>query len=803
MTRNCVSGLRLIFFVASMVVLTFPSIASQPLYAPKAVKGVLDLRTAKFNEAPININGEWTFYWKLLKKTSRSDIYHEYENLPELWSNILWKGKHISSQGFATYEVKILLPKYRDQLAFKIPDMYSAYELYVNGKLIARNGTPGTTKETTTPYWSTQVKPFLASDTLNLKLFISNFHHSKGGISKPIQIGLFNELQDKSNLDHAFDFLLTGCMLMGGLYFLGLYLLGRHDKSTLYFSLFCFFYSYRIVGSGDYTLHTIFPYISWQLAIHLEYISLFMAVAMFALYTRYLYPKDTPGKIIFGMIGVCFAFALITILSPPILFSQLMNPFVFLLIPYIFFAIYIYWLAYQNKRIGAKYALLSTIAIFIIFITLILAYYDIAYPQELLLFAGYLGFFFCQSLILSFRFAFTLKKAKEDAEVGLKVKSEFLSTMSHEIRTPLNAVIGMTHLMMKEDPRPDQKSHLDVLLFSAKNLLAIVNDILDFSTIEEGKMQFQSIPIDISDLANKIISVNKASAKDLNIDLLAELNGPLPKVILGDPTRIAQVVGNLVQNAIKFTKSGWVKLKIEVVNKTKNEITLKISVEDTGIGIALEKQNIIFERFTQIDSSTSRVFGGTGLGLSVSKRMLALQGAELMLRSEEGKGSTFYFIQTFPVPEEPEISQPVPVDPPEEKPLQDLCVLIVEDNRMNVLVIKSFLKRWGAISDVAVNGQEALEKLDATRHQIVLMDLHMPVLDGYEATKQLRERGEILPIVAVTASLAQDTREQMFQIGISDIISKPIDPERLLAVIIEQTGIKKTDGKDSHPSNKY
>ncbi len=240
--------------------------------------------------------------------------------------------------------------------------------------------------------------------------------------------------------------------------------------------------------------------------------------------------------------------------------------------------------------------------------------------------------------------------------------------------------------------------------------MAIVNDILDFSTIEEGKMQFQSIPIDISDLANKIISVNKASAKDLNIDLLAELNGALPKVILGDPTRIAQVVGNLVQNAIKFTKSGWVKLKIDVVNKTKNEITLKISVEDTGIGIPLEKQNIIFERFTQIDSSTSRVFGGTGLGLSVSKRMLALQGAELMLRSEEGKGSTFYFIQTFPVPEEPEISQPEPVDPPEEKPLQDLCVLIVEDNRMNVLVIKSFLKRWGAISDVAVNGQEALGK---------------------------------------------------------------------------------------------
>ncbi|TKT93277.1 ATP-binding protein [Dyadobacter frigoris] len=803
MTRNCVSGLRLMLFVAIMVMPMFPSFASQRVYALKAVKGVLDLRSAKFSETPISINGEWIFYWKLLKKTSGQGIYHEYENFPDLWSTILWKGKPISSQGFATYEIKILLPKDRDQLALKIPDMYSAYALYINGKLIARNGTPGTTRESTTPYWSTQVKPFLATDTLNLKLFISNFHHSKGGISKPIQIGLFNELQDSSNLDHAFDFLLTGCMLMGGLYFLGLYLLGRHDKSTLYFSLFCFFYSYRIVGAGDYSLHTIFPYIGWQLAIHLEYISLFMAVAMFALYTRYLYPKDTPAKIIFCMIGVCFAFALITVLSPPILFSQLMNPFVGLLTPYIFFAIYIYWVAYRNKRIGAKYALLSTIAIFVIFITLILAYYHIAYPHELLLFAGYLGFFFCQSLILSFRFAFTLKKAKVDAEVGLKAKSEFLSTMSHEIRTPLNAVIGMTHLMMKEDPRPDQKSHLDVLLFSAKNLLNIVNDILDFNTIEEGKMLFMSNPINISDVAQKIISVHRASAQELNIDIFAELDPALPKVILGDTTRIAQILGNLVQNAIKFTKSGWVKLKIDVISKTEKDVILKISVEDTGIGIPLEKQRIIFERFTQIDSSTSRVFGGTGLGLSISKRMLALQGSELMLESEEGKGSTFYFVQTFPIPDEPELTQPVPEDQPVEKPLQDLFVLIVEDNLMNVLVIKSFLKRWGAISEVAVNGQEALEKLDATRHQIVLMDLHMPVLDGYEATKQLRKRGETLPIVAVTASLAQDTREKTFDVGISDIISKPIDPEKLLSVIIEQTKIKKTDGKDSHPSNNY
>jgi signal transduction histidine kinase/ActR/RegA family two-component response regulator len=802
MTRKAVSSLFLIGSFVGLMVWASPAFSSVNFYGPRAVKGVMDLRSSQFSD-PININGEWAFYWQTFKKSPSPYLYHEYKNFPDLWSNVFWKGQPIRSQGFATYEIQILLPKNRDQLGLKIPDMYSAYALYVNGKLIARNGITGTRKETTTPYWSLQVKPFVATDTLNLKLFIANFHHSKGGISKPIQIGLFNQLQDRRNLDHALDFLLTGCMVMGGLYFLGLYLLGRHDKATIYFSLFCFCYSYRVVGTGDYSLHTIFPYMGWHLAIHFEYVSLFLAVAMFSLYTRYLYPKDVPPKVISCMIGICFAFTLITLVSPPILFTQLINPFIALLLFYICVAVYVYWTAYQNRRIGARFALLSTIGIFIIIITLILAYYDIAYPHQLILFMGYMAFFFCQSVVLSFRFAFTLRKAKEDAEVGLKVKNEFLSTMSHEIKTPLNAIMGMTHLMMKESPRPDQRSHLDTLLLSANNLLTIINDIFDFNAIEEGKIRFSVAPMNIGDVSEKVISRYKNFAAEAKIDLSAELDPALPEVVLGDAKRISQILSNLIQNAIKFTKRGWVKLKIEVVSKTPNNITMRISVEDTGIGIAKEKQKVIFERFTQIDSSSSRIFGGTGLGLSISKHILALLGSELLLTSEEGKGSCFYFMHTFPIPEELKQQQSSVSGLADAKPLEGLCILIVEDNPMNVLVIKSFLKRWGAISEVAVNGQEAVEKLDPSRHQMVLMDLHMPVLDGYEATGQLRKRGETLPIVAVTASPATDIQDKMAAFGISDLIVKPIDPDKLLAVILEQTGINKTGGQDAHPINDF
>ena len=787
MTRHCVSYLTLFLLFLNMAFFARPCFASNPISTPVAKAGILDLRNVDLENFKVPIDGEWKLYWKQLKKPGAGETYHEFSNFPDLWSNTLWKGKFLPSQGYATYELKVLLPKEKEQLAFNIRDMYSAYAFYINGKLIASNGTPGISKETTVPYWSTQVKPFQSADTLNLTLQIANFHHSKGGNTKSIEIGSFSSLQAENNLDYAFDFLLTGCMVMGGLYFLGLYLLGRHDKATLYFSLFCFFYSYRIIGTGEYAIHSIFPSLGWQFAIHCEYISLFLAVAMFALYTRNLYWDDTPHKIIFVMTGICFALVIITIISPPILFSKLINPFIGLLVFYILFATFIYLRAYKNKRIGAKYALISTGAIFIIFIALILAFYDVTYPEKLSLFIGYLGFFFCQSLILSFRFAYTLKKAKLDAEMGLKVKSEFLSTMSHEIKTPLNAVVGMTHLMMKETPRPDQQQHLDVLLFSANNLLTIVNDILDLNTIEEGKIQFTKAPVDISEVVKNIVSGYKMSAADSGIDLILKLPDKLPAKVSGDSKRISQVVSNLVQNAIKFTSKGWVKVEIEIISRTEQNISLKFSVQDTGIGIAQEKQKLIFDQFTQIESSSTRGFGGTGLGLSISKRLLELQGSELQLESEQGKGSNFFFIQAFTVLEEikkPKKTLPENVD---EKSLKGIRVLVVEDNRMNVVVVQNFLRRWGAESDVAVNGQEALDNFDATRHHIVLMDLHMPVLDGYQATKQLRERGETVPIIALTASLAPDVKQDMFSIGMTDIVSKPFNPDQLLNKILDQT----------------
>ncbi|HVZ26773.1 MAG TPA: ATP-binding protein, partial [Sediminibacterium sp.] len=530
--------------------------------------------------------------------------------------------------------------------------------------------------------------------------------------------------------------------------------------------------------------------IPWTVTTHLEYLTLFVSVAFFILYTRHLYPKDSNKTVMQIQVWCCMVLTAIVVLFPPSVFTRLINPFLIVMFVVIGYAFYIYINAMRHKRIGAQYALMSTAVVLIVFVLINLQYFGIVAPDKWLLFIGYTAFFFLQSLILSYRFASALKKAKDQAEQGLRAKNEFLSTMSHEIRTPLNSILGITHLILRDKPRADQKEQLNVLLFSANNLLAIVNDILDYNKIEAGKVSFEMIETDLINLMRNIISGHRSAAEEKGIELRLELDPAFHGRIIADPTRISQVLTNLVGNAIKFTRRGYVLLELKVVAETETTITVTIRVEDTGIGIAPAKQQLIFEQFTQADASTSRKFGGTGLGLAISKKLLELQGSTLQLESEDGKGAVFYFTQSFPKLSMSEIARDEKqsgATAEETKPLSGMSILLVEDNEVNILVARTFLERWGAQIDVALNGKEALDLLDIQRHRLILMDMHMPVMDGYEATRILRNRGVKIPIVALTASLANEVAERMSDIGTNEIIVKPFVPDELLRIILHHT----------------
>jgi signal transduction histidine kinase/CheY-like chemotaxis protein len=748
--------------------------------------GVLDLRSDDPMNRPVTLGGTWGFYWnQLVYPTDSLKNKPDFEPFPVLWKNLILHGRPLPSYGYATYALTVLLPRRTGSLAMDLPDCYSSFRLFVNGKLVCSSGSPDTSAAAAVPHWLNQtiVLPD-APDTLHLLLQVANFWHSKGGPYKAIRIGSKELLAMERQRDLAVDFVLTGCLLMGGLFFMGLYMYGKHDKATFYFALFCILYSYRVSGTSFYSLHSIFPTVSWFITLRLEYLSLFLSISCLVTYVRYLYPQEVNLLAIRSMNWFCLSFAGITLLTAPVIFTRLINPFVLVMFSYIAYTLYVYIQAARHSRIGSLYALLSMGILMVTFTVLNLEYLSLM-PRMMGINAfGYIAFFFLQSLILSFRFSYDLKQSKQLAEEGARTKSEFLSSMSHEIRTPLNSVIGMTHLLLMNETREDQKEQLNVLLFSANNLLSIVNDILDYHKIEAGKVEFEAIPVRLPELASNIIAGLKAFAREKNIELCLDVDPGLIETVSGDPTRLCQVINNLVHNAIKFTHKGSVWLRLKAEGRESGFLRVRFSVEDTGIGISPEKQRVVFDEFVQADSSTSRSYGGTGLGLAISKKLLSLQGSELQLKSELGKGSVFYFRQYFPIVIVK--AERAPESLPEGiTPLAGMSILLVEDNPLNVLVTTKVLNRWGAVVDNAGNGQEALDKLDPLVHRLILMDMHMPVMDGYTATLRIREMGLSIPIIALTASVSKDEHKALYSFYIDEVVTKPFHPDQLLRVILK------------------
>ena len=809
---------------------------------PLAQNGVLDLRSWDLMDQPVNLTGTWAFYWhQLVFPGDTTTRVPDYVPFPRLWSKLTLHGESLPSIGYATYSLTVLLPPRRGSLALDVPDCYASFRLFVNGRLFCSSGKPDTSAEKAVPHWlnKTIVLPD-TPDTLHLLLQIANFWHSKGGPYKDLRIGNKKWLYIQRQRSLAADFILTGCLLMGGLFFLGLYLFGRHDKAILYFALFCMLYAYRIAGTSFYALHSIFPEWDWFVTVRVEYISLFLSITCLVAYVRYLYPEEVNLLSIRIMRWFCLLLAAITVTTSPLIFTQLINPFLLVMFAYIAYTLYVYIQAFRHRRIGSGYALLSMCVMLLTFTVLNLEYLGWVSQYKGVQFFGYIAFFFLQSLILSFRFSYDLKKAKVQAEEGSRAKSEFLSSMSHEIRTPLNSVIGMTHVLLMNETRDDQKEQLNVLLFSANNLLSIVNDILDYHKIEAGKIEFESIPIQLRQLSSNIIAGFRSFAQEKGISLHLEVDEGLTEMVTGDPTRLCQVINNLVHNAIKFTTQGSVWLRLRAEDRESGFVKVLFSVEDTGIGITPEKQRMVFDEFVQADSSTSRSYGGTGLGLAISKKLLALQGSELHLKSELGKGSLFYFSQYFPiVSKAPPLGSgkaletdhkdssagnraPMGVSaglsgmnlPPSAAmasnmnssgiatlphaaagshteadytgaaPLAGMPFLLVEDNPLNVLVTTKVLNRWGAKVEHAANGQEALEKLDPLVHRLILMDMHMPVMDGYTATLRIREMGLTIPIIALTASVSKEEHKALYSFHIDEVVTKPFHPDQLLRAIL-------------------
>ncbi len=379
--------------------------------------------------------------------------------------------------------------------------------------------------------------------------------------------------------------------------------------------------------------------------------------------------------------------------------------------------------------------------------------------------------------------------ARKKAEEAAKVKADFLSMMSHEIRTPMNAIIGLSNLLHQSGLSPQQEQYLQLLKSSSENLLNLLNNILDFSKIEAGKAPLEARGFDLRQLIYGIFHGLNVKAEEKKLTVRVEFDEQVPASLIGDPVKLGQVLTNLLSNAIKFTEQGSVTLSVRVRDRSSETVCLDFRVRDTGIGIAPERLAKVFEEFTQASYDINLRYGGTGLGLTISQKLLELHGSRMQVESTPGVGSTFFFDLRLKPGQEP-VAAPAPAPALlDTKTLRGVKVLVAEDNDVNVFVLSQFLRKWGVDFEVVGDGQQALERVQAARHDLVLMDLHLPRMSGYEATRAVRqlpgEWFQRLPILALTASSRTDLEERIELAGFTDFIGKPFTPEELFTKLFQ------------------
>lgn len=375
-----------------------------------------------------------------------------------------------------------------------------------------------------------------------------------------------------------------------------------------------------------------------------------------------------------------------------------------------------------------------------------------------------------------------LETAKEEAIKAMQTKANFLSTVSHELRTPLYAVTGLTHLLLEENPSESQKEHLKSLKFSGDYLLAFINDILQINKIEAKKLNIQNIDFDINKIIKDVISSLTQTAKENKNTVNCEIDSNIPKQLKGDPLKLSQIFINLVSNGLKFTENGEVKLKASLVSRTENRADILFEIIDTGIGISDDMIDNIFESFAQGSIQINRKYGGTGLGLTIVKNLLELMDSKINVKSELGKGSTFYFTIPFEISEQQVSPATSENDKKNSKEYDDIIFkglhfLVVEDNKINQVITKKMLLAKDISCDIAEDGYMAIEKAKKEQYAVILMDIHMPGISGLKTTQEIRKFNTEVPIIALTAISLDENTDDFYAVGCNDVITKPFRPD--------------------------
>ncbi len=830
---------------------------------PLALWGVLDLREVDFYSIEtIPIAGELEFYWHAWEAKG-SPVY--------IWGPRGWKVQFppdfhfdFGYGGYGTYRFVLLLPNEVSEVGLYLPLQHSAYSLWIDGRRVATNGRVGSSPSTYKGEWKPQVIRIpIQKPALEFVLQVSDFSMNTGGYFHPLRIGLPDIVENRYKVRSTAEVIAFGVLMFVGLYCFLMYIVDRKTHALLFLGIASFLFALRTITHGEMVYTSFFsgeiewlnkiryitlfllPVILWGFFRQLQGISPFSTDEVIGREGRWLKAIDIGMGI---LSGVCI---FITTVTPSRIFVPLLSIFP-LYVGLLSIAI-LYLLVreiLQHKTQGWILLVGFCVLIATVVRDLHIAsnrLWDNSFYSPF----GYVFFILSLAIVLGKRFTFLLEqqrliaqereeqaqfleslvqertrelqeansslaKAVEAANAANEAKGKFLAMMSHEIRTPMNVVVGITELLERTPLDTTQIEYVQTLRTAAEGLLVILNDVLDLSRLEAGTVRLEAIETNLAVLMQEIAGFFRPLVEKKGLYLRYSMDPACPHNILVDPTRLKQVLTNLIGNAVKFTSCGGVQVFIRAMDTQSEQgcVQIEFQIIDTGIGIPKDRIHTIFESFVQADSSITRRFGGTGLGLTISKRLVDLMGGDIRVSSTEGKGSTFTFsIVARKVPDSRQRASIETTEKAEEafSPMP-IRILMVEDNEMNRMVGEAMIQSFGWKCVVASNGLEAIRLLQSQPIDLVLMDVEMPEMDGIETTRRIRagEAGEAnkrIPIVALSAHILPEIQQKATAVGVNGYLTKPIHREKLYRMAYETlpfTGgqVARPEGKESRPEKR-